>query len=166
MKKIVLSTSIASLFVLFLMISCKKTSTTSTPYSPSSTDENILQTSITQNSTDQVDLQNDDDAIANDATTAAELTPGFGVYSIGASLGYATLGLSDTLLFDSTSLPGIWLDRRPFKQRHPVIYLWYRGLRDASTGYIKKGKITIEIINGKKWTTPRGSTPGVFGIDL
>ena len=149
MKRIVLSTSIVGLLVLFLMISCKKTSDTS---SPSITDETALQATVSQNSTDQFDLQNDDDAIASDATSAAELTPGFGMYSTSPSTGYTTLGVTDTLYIDSTSLPGIWLDRRAFKFGHPLLILWYKGGHDAA-GYIKQGKITVEIINGKKWTT-------------
>lgn len=97
-------------------------------------------------------MQNDDDAIANDATASAELTPGFGLYSTGPSTGYTTLGVTDTLYIDSTSLPGIIIDKRAFKFKLPRIILWYRGIWDVSTGYLKKGKITIEIINGKKWT--------------
>lgn len=149
MKKIVLSTSITGLFVLFLLVACNKTSSTSTP---STADEVALQTTVTQNATDQSDLQNDDDAIASDATAAAELTPGFGLYSIGLIKGNITLGVTDTLYIDSTSLPGIRLDRRAFKQKFPRVVLWYKGWREA-TGYVKQGKVTIEVVNGKKWTT-------------
>ena len=136
------------LLSLFLIISCKKTSNST---SPSTTDEIALQTTATTNAEDQSDLQNDDDAIAGDATSAAELSPGFGTFSAGNYATIGTFGITDTTYIDSTSLPGILIDKLAFRLKIPRIILKYKGWKDLTTGYIKTGKITMEIINSKKW---------------
>ncbi len=143
MKKAVLTTSIACFIILFIVIGCSKNSTSSTP---STADETTLQTTVTQNAADQNNIQNDDDAISNDATAATETVPGFGTNATCNTSKIATFGATD-----STSVPGTRIDTNFVRIRIPRIILWYRGILDAS-GFIKKGKITVELIKGKRWT--------------
>ena len=143
MKKAVLTTSIACFIVLFLVIGCSKNSTSSTP---STADETALQTTVTQNASDQNNIQTDDDAIANDATAATETVPGFGINAASNNLKITTFGATD-----SSSVPGIKIDTSFVRLRIPRIVLLYRGIADIS-GIIKKGKITVELIKGKRWT--------------
>lgn len=149
MKKTILTTVIAFFTITFLVIGCSKSGTST---SPSNTDETTLQAKVTQNAEDQTNIQNDDDARANDATAAAETVPGFGLNSVNNNAHFGTFGITDTISIDSTTSKWFIIDKTPFKSKIARIVLRYRGIREALTGYIKKGKITVELINGKKWT--------------
>ena len=149
MKKTILTTVIAFFTIAFLVIGCSKSGTST---SPSNTDETTLQAKVTQNAEDQTNIQNDDDARANDATAAAETVPGFGLNSVNNNAHFGTFGITDTISIDSTTFKWFIIDKTPFKSKIARIILRYRGIREALTGYIKKGKITVELINGKKWT--------------
>jgi hypothetical protein len=82
--------------------------------------------------------------------SAAELSQGFGTFSTRNNIIIGTFGNTDTIYIDSTSLPGIIIDKLAFKVKIPRIVLKYKGLKDLS-GYTKTGRITLEIINNKKW---------------
>ena len=146
MKKTILTSAIAFIAAAFLVIGCNKSNTSS----PSTADENGLQSKVTQNAQDQANIQNDEDAKANDATTATETVPAFGNLT-GNISHIATFGVTDSVFLDSTTSRWFIIDKTPFKLKIPRIVLWYRGLMDSS-GFVKRGKITVQLINGKKWT--------------
>ena len=149
MKKTILTTVIAFFTIAFLVIGCSKSGTST---SPSNTDEATLQAKVTQNSEDQTNIQNDDDARANDATTAAETVPGFGLNAVNNSAHFGTFGADTTVINDSTSFSWFIIDKTPFKSKIPRIILRYKGIKESQTGYKKVGIITVDLINGKKWT--------------
>ena len=163
MKKIALGSLFIFCSVFILLIACKKTNSVTTP---SSSEENSLQSTVTQNAVDQSDLESDDDAIANDAISAAELTPGFGKFSTEQNANISTFGITDSIYIDSTSLPGIIIDRLAFKLKIPRLILRYKGIKDLTTGYLKRGTVVVEIMNGKKWIDTGAIIKETYSITL
>jgi hypothetical protein len=148
MKKTILTSVIAFSTIAVLVIGCSKNNTSS----PSGTDEIALQSKVTQVTDDQTSIQNDDDSKANDAISATETAPGFGVNAIHKPGNIGTFGTpGDSATIDSTSFAWFIIDKSAFAQKIARIVLRYRGIADPS-GYIKSGTITIDLINGKKWT--------------
>jgi len=144
MKKAIFSTSIACLAILFLVIGCKKSDTMSTP---TAAEEAVLAVQVSQTSSDQTIIENDNDAIATDATKATETVPGFNSSTKVTGL----FGAPADSTKDSASYRWFVIDRSPIARGFKRMLLRYLGLREDN-GLTKQGYITIELIKGTKWT--------------
>jgi len=128
MKKALFSTVFTFIVLFFSLIGCKKNDTN---------DETSLQATITTNSADQSNIQSDDDAVAYDATVAADKVANFNATAIGTSQ------------LDSTSISGGVLDKSPLANGAKRLFVRYGR---PHLGSIKGGKVTIELVNGTKWS--------------
>ncbi len=142
MKKAVLTTGIACFAILFLVIGCKKNSSLST------TDEATLSTQVSQNAVDQTTIENDNDAIATDATKATETVPGFNSSNKVTGL----FGSPADSTKDSLSCPWFVIDRSPIAKGFRRMVLRYRGMFETDRNILKRGRITLQLVNGTKWT--------------
>ncbi len=146
MKKAVLTTSIACFSVLILVVGCKKSDTTSTP---TTIQETALSAQVSQSAVDQTTIENDNDAIATDATKATETVPAFNSSTKVTGLFGAPSGVDSTK--DSTSYKWFIIDRSPIARGFKRMVLRYLGLWENNR-VMKQGYITIELIKGTKWT--------------
>ncbi|MFP5042176.1 hypothetical protein [Parasediminibacterium sp. JCM 36343] len=136
MKKVMLISGVAIAAILFTISGCKKNDTAT---APSVADETTLQTNVSANAADQTNVQNDDDAIANDASRASDAVAPFDATTVS---GGATS--------DSSTVAGAVIDKSPLKQGVKKFFIRYIGANGF--GVTKSGKVTVELINGSKWT--------------
>ena len=148
MKKAFLTTSIACFVILLFIVGCSKNSTSTSALT--ATDEAALKTQVSQNAQDQTVIENDNDAIASDATAAAETVPGFDASTTVTGLHGALFGAPSTT--DSASYAWFIIDKSPIVKKIKRMIVRYRGLWETGRGVLKQGYITIDLINGTKWT--------------
>ncbi len=135
MKKTIAIVGFSATMMIFMLLGCKKDDggSNSTPVSDST-----IQVSVFQNATDQILIQNDEEFIEQDISTA-----------LAKSL-YNFDGTKDSA-FDGTTLAVAYINKFDyFSSGVKKFNLAYRSGIEIN-GISKKGIITVELIKGTKW---------------
>jgi len=139
MKRTALALALMMGLIVITVIGCKKTDSGSTSTRPPSTPENefTLQTTLSQNASDQTEIQSDEDLIIGDVQKAIFAANNFN-------------GAQSTS-YDTKTLPNAVIDLRASKT-NKLITIGYVS-DSAINGVSKNGTITIQLTKGANWNT-------------
>lgn len=140
MKRTALAFALIMGLLVVTVISCKKTDNGSTSTRPPSTPENeaTLQSTLSQNASDQTEIQSDEDLIEGDIQKAVKIASNFN----------GTLP-DQSYPFNDTALVGAKIDMSAITPAQKKIIIYYQNIND--NGVTKRGHVTIQLINGSSW---------------
>jgi len=140
MKRTALALALMMGLIVITVIGCKKTDSGSTSTRPPSTPENelILQSTLSQNASDQTEIQSDEDLIEGDIQKAVKVASNFN----------ETLP-DQNYPFNDTALVGAKIDMSAITATQKKMIIYYQNIND--NGITKRGHVTIQLINGSSW---------------